>query len=144
MSHSEVNPSGQNLVSFKGTFSPDYISLKMVWSNRPRWGHETLDFEIFLRLISIFDKPLKFLRDPHQLFPNSLFLRKLARVDTSQLIIPTYWILKLLDHWGSVFFLLFPCFLLFEPWSPSHIPIWVLCSSRWIGKQDWGEIRQSW
>ncbi len=144
MSHSEVfsKSSGRNLVSLK---EPSH-QIRIAW----KWyGRIGLGEDMRRWIFKYFKSSFQFLislwcsRDPHQLLTNSLFLRKLARVDTSQLRIPTYCLLKLLDHWGSVF-LLFPCFLLFEPWSPSHTPIWVLCISRWIGKQDWGEIRQCW
>jgi hypothetical protein len=42
----------KNIRILKGTVSPDYICLKVVWFIRPRLGHVTLDIKknIFLSL----------------------------------------------------------------------------------------------
>ncbi len=41
-------------MKFKGTVSPDYIDLKVVWFIRPRLGHVTLDIK------KIFYSPFNF------------------------------------------------------------------------------------
>jgi hypothetical protein len=42
----------QNLsATVKMTVSPDYICLKMVWSNKFKWGHEMLDITNFFKAL---------------------------------------------------------------------------------------------
>jgi hypothetical protein len=76
--------------SLTGTIATDYICIELVWFNRPRLGHVTLDLYIFFTLPLILYWRLKFLCYPHNTLTNLPFFRKPVSVTNSRYRIFTH------------------------------------------------------